>query len=120
MGSCFYDEGLRFECQGCGYCCGCEPGYVFLSKGDIERMASGLGMERQAFIDTWCRIVDMGMFKMIQKVDLEDNKNLFTVSVILIAGIGGLAINFGSVTITSVACALILGIIVNALPKKKD
>lgn len=58
--------------------------------------------------------------KMIQKVDLEDNKNLFTVSVILIAGIGGLAINFGSVTITSVACALILGIIVNALPKKKD
>ena len=58
--------------------------------------------------------------KMIQKVDLEDNRNLFTVSVILIAGIGGLALNFGSVTITEVACALILGIIVNALPKKKD
>ena len=58
--------------------------------------------------------------KMIQKVDLEDNRNLFTVSVILIAGIGGLAVSFGSVTITSVACALILGIIVNALPKKKD
>ena len=58
--------------------------------------------------------------KMIQKVDFEDNRNLFTVSVILIAGIGGLALNFGSVTITEVACALILGIIVNALPKKKD
>ena len=28
--------------------------------------------------------------KMIQKIDLEDNKNLFVVSVILIAGIGGL------------------------------
>lgn len=58
--------------------------------------------------------------KMIQKVDLEENRNLFTVSVILIAGIGGLALSFGSVTITEVACALILGIIVNALPKKKD
>ena len=58
--------------------------------------------------------------KMIQKVDLEDNKNLFTVSVILIAGIGGLVLSFGTVTITEVACALILGIIVNALPKKKD
>ena len=58
--------------------------------------------------------------KMIQKVDFEDNKNLFTVSVILIAGIGGLALSFGSVTITEVACALILGIIVNALPHKKD
>ncbi|MCR5847603.1 MAG: uracil-xanthine permease [Lachnospiraceae bacterium] len=53
--------------------------------------------------------------KMIQKSDLEDNRNLFTVSVILIAGIGGLSVNFGSVTITEVACALILGIITNII-----
>ncbi len=52
--------------------------------------------------------------KMIQGVDLNENKNLFTVSVILIAGIGGLSVSFGSVTITEVACALILGIITNA------
>ncbi len=51
--------------------------------------------------------------KMIQKVDLEDNANLFTVSVILIAGIGGMAMKIGQVTITSIAGALILGIIVN-------
>ncbi len=49
--------------------------------------------------------------KMIQDVDLNDNVNLFTVSVILIAGIGGLTVNFGAVTITEVASALILGII---------
>ncbi|MBE5757123.1 MAG: uracil-xanthine permease [Clostridiales bacterium] len=53
--------------------------------------------------------------KMIQKVDLNENNNLFTVSVILIAGVGGMAVNFGKVTITSVACALILGILVNLL-----
>lgn len=53
--------------------------------------------------------------KMIQEVDLGNNKNLFVVSVILIAGIGGLSLNFGKVTITSVACALILGIITNLL-----
>lgn len=53
--------------------------------------------------------------KMIQKVDLGDNKNLFVVSVILIAGVGGMTLNFGKVTITSVACALILGILVNLL-----
>ncbi len=59
--------------------------------------------------------------KMIKKVDLEQNKNLFTASVILIAGIGGLTINFGAVTLTSIACALILGIIVNLiLSKQKD
>ena len=56
--------------------------------------------------------------KMIQKVDLEDNANLFTVSVILIAGIGGMAMSIGKVTITSIACALILGIIVNILLNK--
>ena len=53
--------------------------------------------------------------KMIQKVDLEDNRNLFVVSVILIAGIGGLTVSFGKVTITSIACALILGILTNVV-----
>ena len=51
--------------------------------------------------------------KMIAKVDLGLNKNLFVVSTILICGIGGLALTFGKVTITSIATALILGIIVN-------
>ena len=59
--------------------------------------------------------------KMIQKVDLDQNKNLFVVAVILIAGIGGLTLNFGQVTVTEVACALILGILVNIIvSKKKD
>ncbi len=58
--------------------------------------------------------------KMIQKVDLEENRNLFTVSAILIAGIGGMALKIGPVVITEVACALILGIIVNLLLSKKS
>ena len=56
--------------------------------------------------------------KMIQKVNLEDNANLFTVSVILITGIGGMALKIGKVTITAIACALILGILVNILLNK--
>ncbi len=61
--------------------------------------------------------------KMIQKVDLNDNRNLFVVSVILIAGVGGMTLNFGDITITEVACALILGILTNILcsiGKKKE
>ena len=59
--------------------------------------------------------------KMIQKVDLEDNRNLFVVSVILIAGVGGMTLSFGQVTITEVACALILGILARVLVSfKKD
>ena len=56
--------------------------------------------------------------KMIQKVDLEDHANLFTVAAILIPGIGGMAMAIGKVVITSIACALILGIIVNILLNK--
>ena len=57
--------------------------------------------------------------KMIQKVDLEDHANLFTVSVILITGIGGMSMAIGKVVITSIACALILGIIMNIILHKK-
>ena len=53
--------------------------------------------------------------KMFKFVDLEDNRNLFVVSVILISGIGGLSLTFGKITITSIACALILGIITNLI-----
>ena len=56
--------------------------------------------------------------KMVQKVDLNQGKNLFVVSVILIAGIGGLSVSFGKVTLTSIACALILGILTNVLVSK--
>ena len=64
--------------------------------------------------------------KMLQPVDLNENRNLFVASVILIAGVGGLALNFNLkggqvITVTSVACALILGIVTNLmLAKKKE
>ena len=57
--------------------------------------------------------------KMIQKVDLNENRNLFVVAVILICGIGGLSLTFGKVTLTEVATALILGIIVNLITPNK-
>ncbi|MBR5941822.1 MAG: uracil-xanthine permease [Clostridia bacterium] len=57
--------------------------------------------------------------KMIQKTDLNKNGNLFTVAVILICGVGGLAVSFGDVKITTVACALILGIITNLIVRKR-
>jgi len=61
-------------------------------------------------------------FKMFQKVDLNKNKNLFIVAAILISGIGGLSLQIpyavandghvtNAITITSIATALILGIV---------
>ncbi len=57
--------------------------------------------------------------KMIQKVDLENNANLFTTAVILITGIGGMSLAIGKVTLTTIACSLILGIITNILVNLK-
>ena len=69
--------------------------------------------------------------KMFKELDLSNNKNLFVVSAILIAGIGGLTIQIpyaladnGSVAkaiqITGIATALILGIITNAILTKVE
>lgn len=60
--------------------------------------------------------------KMLQTVNLDENKNLFTASVILICGIGGMSLKFGKVTLTEIAAALILGIITNVIlsGKKKN
>ena len=61
--------------------------------------------------------------KMLQNVDLGDNRNLFVASTILITGVGGMALGFGKITLTSVATALILGILVNLMlngKKNKD
>lgn len=58
-------------------------------------------------------------FKMIQHVDLNKNRNLFVASVIFITGVGGMTLSFGAVTIRTVACALILGILANCMLAKE-
>lgn len=56
--------------------------------------------------------------KMIQGVDLNNNRNLFIVSVILIAGVGGFALNIEGIILTKVACALLLGLFVALITLK--
>lgn len=68
--------------------------------------------------------------QMLKEVDLNESKNLFVVSAILVCGIGGLYFGFGfnSITnspmlnITSLAVALIVGLVTNVLvsSKKED
>lgn len=59
-------------------------------------------------------------FKMIQHINLDDNRNIFVVSTILITGIGGLTLHFGTVTVTEIAVALILGVVVNLIAFAKE
>ena len=68
--------------------------------------------------------------KMFKDIDLGENKNLFVVSAILISGIGGLAIKIpygienskvtDTITVTSIATALLLGILTNFVLTKLE
>ncbi|MDY5932038.1 MAG: YkgJ family cysteine cluster protein [Candidatus Ornithospirochaeta sp.] len=64
MGFALITEGLCFACQKCLYCCSSEPGYVYLSKSDIENASSYVGLDFRSFLSVYCRRLDMGMYYM--------------------------------------------------------
>ncbi len=65
---------------------------------------------------------------MIHDVDLNDSRNLYVVSAILVCGIGGLTLSFGTnsvtggslITLSSLATALIVGLVTKYLVKEKE
>ena len=61
--------------------------------------------------------------KMLQKVDLNNIKNIFIVSAIIITGIGGMVLDFYHFQITAIPTSLVIGfimnLVVNYTPKKK-
>ena len=56
----FYEDGLKFECQGSGNCCTShgEFGFVFLTLEDRRRFAKHLKMTTSAFTKQYCDIRD--------------------------------------------------------------
>ena len=73
----FYKDGLQFECTRCGYCCGHEPGYVFLSVKDVENLLEYLSVSQDEFIKKYCRIVDIGFFKRLSLVEKPNHDCIF-------------------------------------------
>ena len=67
--------------------------------------------------------ISVSGLQMLKQVDLSDNRNLYPVAAILVIGIGGAALNFGMnqlsgspyVSITSLALAMIVGVLVNLM-----
>ncbi len=51
----FYENGIRFECSGCGNCCTGAPGYVWITEKDIESMARFLGIREREFLKRYTR-----------------------------------------------------------------
>lgn len=54
------------------YCCSTEPGYVFLSENDIERLMHYFSLDRETFINTYTRLVDYSSYYL---VSLKEKKN---------------------------------------------
>jgi len=46
----FFDEGLRFECTGCGKCCTGDSGTIFVNERESEAIAALLGMTKEKFL----------------------------------------------------------------------
>lgn len=61
----FYQNGIRFECQGDGKCCVSrgEYGYVYLSFNDRKRIAARLGMSTDDFTEKFTQKVD-GLYEL--------------------------------------------------------
>ncbi len=72
MNNCFYKEGLRFECKRCSSCCRFDPGYVFLSYRDLDRLVEAGGVERKEFLQLYCRAVYMNG---VYRLSLKEKKN---------------------------------------------
>jgi uracil permease len=53
------------------------------------------------------------------KINMSDTRNMVIVSIMLIVGIGGAAVEFGDFTMSGIGLAAIIGVLLNlVLPKK--
>jgi Fe-S-cluster containining protein len=53
----WFGEGLRFRCTQCGDCCTGAPGYVWVNKAEMERLAEELGLPLDQFERQYVRKV---------------------------------------------------------------
>ena len=65
----FYANGLAFECTRCSACCRHDPGYVFLSQNDLDKLCAHSGMSESDFRKKYCRVVDFGIVKRLSLIE---------------------------------------------------
>lgn len=69
----FYDNGLKFSCNRCSDCCRLEPGVVYLSLEDLEKLCNQFQISTGRFIETYCRW--MSYYDGSQVLCLKERKN---------------------------------------------
>lgn len=64
----WYADGLKFTCEQCGNCCTGGPGYVWISRREIRRLAKHLEITPDQVIERYCREVN-------GKITLKETRN---------------------------------------------
>src|SRR6476469_2030180 len=54
----WYAEGLKFTCSQCGNCCTGGPGFVWISREEIRRLAEFLRITPEETVEKYCRKID--------------------------------------------------------------
>lgn len=62
----WYADGLQFTCTQCGNCCTGGPGYVWISKEEIVRLADHLKLTPEETVERYCRKID-GQFSLRER-----------------------------------------------------
>jgi Fe-S-cluster containining protein len=64
----WFNEGLRFSCQsGCTRCCGGAPGDVFITRGELEKIAAHMQMSVSVFEDSYVRHYSSGRLSLTER-----------------------------------------------------
>lgn len=51
----WYKEGLSFNCTGCGKCCEGSPGYIWVTREEIKKIAESLNLPISDFVKQYVR-----------------------------------------------------------------
>jgi Fe-S-cluster containining protein len=62
----WYAEGLKFTCSQCGNCCTGGPGFVWISREEIVRLAEFLKITPEETVEKYCRKFD-GRFSLRER-----------------------------------------------------
>jgi Fe-S-cluster containining protein len=73
----FYADGLAFECTRCSNCCRHDPGYVFLSRKDLDTLCRHTGLNEAQFKEKYCRVVNFGIIARLSLTEKRNNDCVF-------------------------------------------
>lgn len=73
----WYKDGLSFTCTQCSACCRHDPGYVFMSQHDLDRLCEHTKLSHDEFRKKYTRIVGFGFADRLSLTEKTNNDCIF-------------------------------------------